>query len=124
MGLAERLATAQQERATSSRHPSSTQQSSQALSVKEVLLTDDPHGTLKQVVHASLLATLGPKLYDAELTPSELETMVRDALTQAMASHDTPLTSVDRTRLTQEIPTTSWATARSSRSCATPDCQR
>jgi pilus assembly protein CpaF len=66
-------------------------------------LTDDPHGTLKQVVHASLLATLGPKLYDAELTPSELETMVRDALTQAMASHDTPLTSVDRTRLTQEI---------------------
>jgi pilus assembly protein CpaF len=102
MGLAERLATAQQERVTS-RGPSSTQQSSQALSVKEVLLSDDPHGTLKQVVHASLLSTLGPKLYDADLTPSELETMVREALTSAMASHDTPLTSADRTRLTQEI---------------------
>jgi pilus assembly protein CpaF len=102
MGLAERLATAQQER-SATRGTSNTQQSSQALSVKEVLLTDDPHGTLKQAVHASLLSTLGPKLYDANLTPSELEVMVREALTEAMSSHDTPLTSVDRARLTQEI---------------------
>lgn len=92
MGLAERLATAQQERNTQ-RSTTVTQQSSQALAVQQVASSDDPHSDLKQAVHAALLSTLGPKLYDADLTPSELEVMVREALSDAMASNDRPLTT-------------------------------
>ncbi len=103
MGLAERLANAQQERSSSSRGPNTTQQSSLTLSVKEPEPTEDPYSVLKQAVHTALLNTLGPKLYDADLTPSELEVMVREALTDAMSSHEQPLTSADRSRLTQEI---------------------
>ena len=104
MGLAERLANAQQERSsTQGGSATLTQQSSQALSAKEVVSSVDPHGDLKQAVHTSLLSTLGPKLYDAHLTPVELEVMVREALSDAMASNDRPLTTADRSRLTQEI---------------------
>jgi pilus assembly protein CpaF len=58
---------------------------------------------LKENVHEELLVQLGPKLYDANLSPSELESMVRQALADVMAASDRPLTSNDRQRITQEI---------------------
>ncbi len=58
---------------------------------------------LKESVHEELLVQLGPKLYDANLSPSELEAMVRQALADVMAASDRPLTSTDRQRITQEI---------------------
>ena len=58
---------------------------------------------LKESVHEELLVQLGPKLYDANLSPSELESMVRQALADVMAASDRPLTSTDRQRITQEI---------------------
>src|SRR5690242_7313934 len=58
---------------------------------------------LKESVHEELLVQLGPKLYDANLSPAELEAMVRQALADVIASTDRPLTSNDRQRITQEI---------------------
>ena len=63
----------------------------------------DPLAALKVQVHQSLLAALGPKLYDADLAASELEAMVRRALQEAVAANDTPLTAMDRNRMTSEI---------------------
>jgi len=58
---------------------------------------------LKESVHEGLLVQLGPKLYDANLSPTELESMVRQALADVIAASDRPLTANDRQRLTQEI---------------------
>ncbi|RNL80377.1 CpaF family protein [Nocardioides marmorisolisilvae] len=58
---------------------------------------------LKESVHEELLVQLGPKLYDANLSAGELESMVRQALADVIASTDRPLTSNDRQRITQEI---------------------
>ena len=58
---------------------------------------------LKTQVHNKLLQELGPQLYDAELTQSELEQMVRAALKDAMADDETLLTPAERTRIAQEI---------------------
>ncbi len=58
---------------------------------------------LKESVHEGLLVQLGPKLYDANLSPTELESMVRQALADVIAASDRPLTANDRQRITQEI---------------------
>ena len=58
---------------------------------------------LKESVHEELLVQLGPKLYDANLSPAELESMVRQALADVIAASDRPLTGNDRQRITQEI---------------------
>ncbi len=97
MSLADRLASAELERtgAPSSEHGSSTDPSKSP--------TGDPLAALKVQVHQSLLLELGPKLYDANMAARELESMVRNALTVAVAADDTPLTMMDRNRLTSEI---------------------
>jgi pilus assembly protein CpaF len=99
MGLAERLATAGRERGQLGggyRTAVTTASGPRTASV-------DPLSDLKQSVHQALLANLGPKLYDADLAQSELEQMVRVALQQEVALDATPLSNVERTRLTQEI---------------------
>jgi len=63
----------------------------------------DPTLEIKRQVHHSLLETLGPRLYDARLTPSELEQQVRQTLQEVLAGGTVPLTSADRARLAQEI---------------------
>ena len=63
----------------------------------------DPFADLKREVHQSLLDTLGPKLYDARLTQTELEQKVRQTLQEVMAAGDVPLTTTDRARISQEI---------------------
>src|SRR5919202_4854312 len=64
---------------------------------------DNEYGRLKSQVHNTLLQQLGPKLYDAELTQTELEHMVRGALQEAMQAEDILLTTAERTRISQEI---------------------
>ena len=54
-------------------------------------------------MHNTLLQQLGPKLYDAELTQTELEHMVKGALQEAMQAEDILLTTAERTRISQEI---------------------
>ena len=63
----------------------------------------DPFADLKREVHQSLLDTLGPQLYDARLSPSELEHRVRQTLQEVLAAGDVPLTAADRTRISSEI---------------------
>ena len=63
----------------------------------------DPFGELKRSVHQSLLDSLGPKLYDGDLTASDLEKRVRQTLADVIAQDETPLTATDRTRVAQEV---------------------
>jgi pilus assembly protein CpaF len=65
--------------------------------------SDDPFGELKRAVHQQLLETLGPKLYDAHLKPTELESKVRSTLQEVLSREETPLTATDRTRIAQDI---------------------
>jgi pilus assembly protein CpaF len=63
----------------------------------------DPFGDLKRQVHQSLLDTLGPKLYDARLTQTEMEQKVRQTLQEVLAAGEMPLTGADKARIAQEI---------------------
>jgi pilus assembly protein CpaF len=63
----------------------------------------DPFTHVKQVVHQQLLETLGPKLYDARMTQTDLEAKVRATLQEVLAQEETPLTVADRTRIAQEV---------------------
>ena len=64
---------------------------------------EDPFTELKRAVHASLLESLGPQLYDSRLSEEELESRVRVTLQEVLSHEETPLTTSDRARLTQEI---------------------
>ena len=66
-------------------------------------VTTDPYAELKQSVHASLLESLGPQLYDSRLSEEDLEAKVRVTLQEVLAQEETPLTVTDRARLAQEI---------------------
>jgi pilus assembly protein CpaF len=63
----------------------------------------DPFADVKRAVHQALLDSLGPTLYDARMTQSELETKVRHTLQEVLRSEETPLTTTDRTRIAQDI---------------------
>ena len=54
-------------------------------------------------MHAQLVEALGPKLYDAHMTQSELEQQVHDRPQTALADADQPMSSIDRARVSQEI---------------------
>ncbi len=100
--LTERLAAASRDRANV---PAS---SSDALPTKSIKKTEPAKQgkdfrDLKSQVHNKLLQELGPKLYDADLTQSELEQMVRAALKEAMQEDETLLTPAERTQVAQEI---------------------
>ena len=64
---------------------------------------EDPFADLKRQVHQALLETLGPKLYDARMTASELESRVRQTLQEVLAHEETPLTVADRTHVAQDV---------------------
>jgi pilus assembly protein CpaF len=63
----------------------------------------DPFAELKRKVHAALLESLGPKIYDSRMTQSELEQKVRHSLQEVLASEETPLTVADRAKISQQI---------------------
>ena len=63
----------------------------------------DPFGPLKRSVHEELLATLGPKLYDAHLEQRELEQLVTQTLQGVLQRDETPMTTADRIRVAQEV---------------------
>ena len=63
----------------------------------------DPFADVKQSVHAALLDSLGPKLYDARMQQSELEQRVRQTLHSVLEGNDAPMTASDRGRISQEI---------------------
>jgi pilus assembly protein CpaF len=63
----------------------------------------DPLAELRQRAHRSLVEMLGPRLYDADLTPEQLRTRVHDALGRALEQQETPLSAEERRRLVAEL---------------------
>ncbi len=58
---------------------------------------------IKLSVHTALLDTLGPTLYDANMTEADLEVRVRSALQAAVEAEEAPLTTAERNRITDEV---------------------
>ena len=99
MSLSDRLAQARRNRSGTLDQPSSAGTTAYHRRQASV----DPFAELKRTVHASLLESLGPQLYDSRLTEDELEGKVRATLQEVLAQEETPLTVADRARLAQEI---------------------
>jgi pilus assembly protein CpaF len=97
MSLADRLASAQRDRGSA---PNGAGPNPVRAGGRQV---SDPFTKVKLSVHQTMLSDLGPKLYDADLTQGDLESMVRTTLQQVMNLQDAPLSTADRTRLIQEI---------------------
>jgi pilus assembly protein CpaF len=102
MSLADRLAQARLDRAAAAPAPVGGHVTSPPARGRRPL-GEDPFADLKREVHQALLNALGPKLYDARLTPPELEQRVRQTLQQVLSAGDMPLSSADRARIAQEI---------------------
>jgi pilus assembly protein CpaF len=100
MSLADRLAAARLDRVSNA---PVDRESGDALAGKKVSKHVDPFAHVKQVVHQQLLETLGPHLYDARMTQTELESKVRATLQEVLSHEETPLTNADRTRIAQEV---------------------
>jgi pilus assembly protein CpaF len=101
MSLADRLAQAQAVREPqAAAEPAASNPDGQR---KRTISTADPFADLKRTVHQRLVSSMGPKLYDAKKSQTELEQQVRATLQEVMSTEDTPLTMADRVRITQEI---------------------
>jgi pilus assembly protein CpaF len=103
MTLAERLVAAEQDRLHAPVPGGAQPEPAPADRPQRRGAVRDPFAQLKRLVHTQLVGSLGPKLYDVNLTASELEREVRAALQLAIAGTDRPMSGADRTRLTQEI---------------------
>jgi pilus assembly protein CpaF len=97
MTLADRLAHVQRTVA----QPKSPEQAGEAR--RRARGTQDPFLDLKRSVNQSLVESLGPKLYDPHMSASDLEARVRQTLQLVLEREETPLTSIDRTRIAQEV---------------------
>jgi len=58
---------------------------------------------LKGHVHTELVKQLGPHLYSAEVDQNDLESRVRQVLSDVLSRQDRPISNADRQRITQEI---------------------
>ena len=99
MSLADRLAEARRQKAPTGPADTEDTLTGRPSSRK----SSDPFADLKRQVHQALLDSLGPKLYDSRQTQSELEQKVRQTLQEVLSAEDTPLTTPDRARISQEI---------------------
>jgi pilus assembly protein CpaF len=59
----------------------------------------DRFADLRRHIHEGLVRTLGPQLYDANLSEKDLELRVRDELRKALEAEASPMSAADRTRL-------------------------
>src|SRR6476469_5056049 len=57
----------------------------------------DPFAGVKERVHQALVASLGPRLYDPNLSEGALAAQVRSTLQAVIDSEQTPLSPADRT---------------------------
>jgi pilus assembly protein CpaF len=102
MSLAERLAQAQRERGAGPTTTEVEKPTSNGQRVRATAATD-PFAEIKRSVHTALVDSLGPQLYDAKTTQSELEQQVRTALQGVIAQEDRPLTMADRAKIAEEV---------------------
>ncbi|MFC6344330.1 CpaF family protein, partial [Nocardioides hankookensis] len=64
---------------------------------------EDRLNEVRGAVHAELLNTLGPRLYEADLDQDELDQELRTILADVLGAQERPLSASDRLRVTQEI---------------------
>jgi pilus assembly protein CpaF len=101
MSLADRLAQARLERTqTSSSRPTGSGRRGQRHRREP---TEDPFQEVKRDVHQCLLEALGPRLYETQLSPEEIEQQVRSTLQDVLSTQNIPLSGADRARIAQEI---------------------
>ena len=107
MGLSERLAQRKADggarQTTEPSRPSAAPPRATAQLTRRHARQIDPFAEVKRSVHAGLLETLGPKLYDAHLDQRELEQRVTQTLQSVLQRDETPMTAADRTRVAQEV---------------------
>ena len=63
----------------------------------------DPFLDIKSRVHDALLERLGPSLYDAQMTETELESRVRETLGEVMSAQDALISTAERQQIQKEI---------------------
>ena len=102
MNLTQRLA-ARQAAPAGAPAPAQTKHEAQTGAVPTRRRITDPYAEIKARVHTSLLSTLGPTLYDANMDESELEHRVRQTLQTVIEDEQAPLTGAERTRIAQEV---------------------
>ncbi len=104
MSLSDRLAQARRDRTSAIDQSSSLTSFTDSRPLRQRRSArEDPFADLKREVHHALVETLGPKLYDARLSQTDLEQRVRQTLHEVLTAADMPLTAPDRARLAQEI---------------------
>jgi len=69
----------------------------------EVTEQVDPLAELKQRAQQALFARLGSRLYDSSLSDEQLQSFVRQELTEVIEAERTPLSPDERKRLTEEV---------------------
>jgi pilus assembly protein CpaF len=102
VGLYERLAQAREiegERADGSKVPSAISPAGRRSVGQRAV---DPLDEIKSKIHAELLAQMGPRLYDTDVTPEQMESRVREKLGEVLQQEQTPLSTADRQRLVVE----------------------
>ncbi len=62
----------------------------------------DPLDEMKRRIHAELLAQMGPRLYDTDVSAQQMEQRVREKLGEVLQQEQTPLSAADRQRLVVE----------------------
>ncbi len=63
----------------------------------------DAHAAIKRSVHAALLESLGPTLYQSQLSESDLNQQVRVVLHDVLSRDKTPMPGAERSELAQTI---------------------
>ncbi len=103
MSLSDRLAQAQRSREEATQADTTERTTLGVATPPRHHPNTDPYAGIKKIVHGQLVEALGPKLYDVNMTQTDLEHQVRDCLQAVISSSDRPMSGADRTRLAQEI---------------------
>lgn len=105
MSLADRLAQARRDRTAAPTVAERMSPKAAAPHSEPVSQTpaQDSVATIRDAVHTELLEKLGPELYGVEMTFDEMSGRVRATLQDVLSRDSVPLSTVERSRLTQEI---------------------
>jgi pilus assembly protein CpaF len=101
MGLYERLAQARQDEPAASAITGNNEPRQGTTRLRSAHV-QDPLDQIKRKIHAELLAQMGPRLYDTDVSPEQMEQRVREKLGEVLQQESTPMSATDRQRLVVE----------------------
>jgi pilus assembly protein CpaF len=100
MSLSDRLAQARKGRDLEIKTPELDEAAPQRSTRKRSI---DPYADIKKSVHAALVDSLGPQLYQTQLSEADLSQRVRVVLHDVLTRDQTPLPAAERAALAQQI---------------------